>query len=104
MTDDERAYFDAALVTLELEMQAARHGERSLRVSALLFGHGDDTELDWEEGIGIFKMQQRLIGAQLASIRRCGQRLGMTSQEVNGIIDGIEIRVYTDYDADKDES
>lgn len=100
---DEREYFDAALVRLEFELQAGRHGERSLRASALLFGHGDDTELEWEESVGIFKMQQRLVGTSMQSIRHSGRRLGMTSAEVDSIIDGIEIRVYTEYDADKEE-
>lgn len=100
---DDRAYFDSSLVTLQFEMQAGRHGERSLRASALLFGNGAETELEWEESVGIFKLQQRLIGASVQSIRHYGRRLGMTNEEVDSIIDGIEIRVYTEYDADKED-
>lgn len=94
MTDEE--LFQNALETLTYELQASRSQERSLRISATMVTEGADTELEWEEAVGIFKMTQRLIGGGIAGLRRLGLRIGKTYDDVDALISDIEIRVYTD--------
>lgn len=99
MTDEEQ--FDASLTTLTYELQAARLLERSLRISANMVAAGDDTELEWEEAVRIYRETQRMVGSQIGYLRRLGRKIGKTTEQVDAIIADIEIRVYTEYDADK---